>query len=121
VVSHLWSFGKRLMEDVNRISGTLGLGKYFAIEGIPPSPNYVTRDRDMKPSMGFRTLFSQEMVRNGVLMPWLALSLAHGDEELSWTLQAVEASLRVYSLALEGNLKDHLVGPVIKPVFRQYN
>ena len=121
VVAHLWSYGRRLIDGVNRLAELLGLGAYFAMEGVPPSLNYVTRDREGKPSLGFRTLFSQEMIRNGVLMPLVAVSLAHGDDELSRTLDAVRAALEVYARALEGRLEDHLVGPAIKPVFRPYN
>jgi glutamate-1-semialdehyde 2,1-aminomutase len=61
------------------------------------------------------------MVRNGVLMPWIAVSQSHGDAELNMTFAAVEKALRVYASALEGGVEKFLEGPEIKPVFRKYN
>ena len=61
------------------------------------SLNYVTRDRDGEVSLPFRTLFSQEMIRHGVLMPWVAVSHAHGIEELRLTLDAARGALDVYA------------------------
>ncbi|MNI96993.1 glutamate-1-semialdehyde 2,1-aminomutase [compost metagenome] len=61
------------------------------------------------------------MIKNGVMMPYLALSYAHQDKELALTLDAVQASLEVVKKALEGNIGEFLKSKVIKPVFRKYN
>ena len=61
------------------------------------------------------------MIKSGVLIPWIALSYAHGEEELNHTLMATEKAMQVYKDALNGNLDDYLVGKAIKPVFRKYN
>ena len=34
-------------------------------------------------------------------MPWIALSLAHGDAELNTTLEAIEGAAEVFSNALD--------------------
>jgi glutamate-1-semialdehyde 2,1-aminomutase len=68
-----------------------------------------------------RTLFAQEMARRGVLIPWVAVSLAHGDEELRLTLSAAEDALKVYRQALTDGWRTHLVGSPVKPVFRSHN
>jgi glutamate-1-semialdehyde 2,1-aminomutase len=94
---------------------------YFSMDGPAISLNYVTRDASGSVSTKFRTLFSQEMIRNGVLMPWIAVSQSHGDAELNMTFAAVEKALRVYASALEGGVEKFLEGPEIKPVFRKYN
>jgi glutamate-1-semialdehyde 2,1-aminomutase len=121
VIAHLWQYGQALFEGVNRISRTLGLEPYFAMEGSYISMGYVARDRNGAVSAPFRTLFAQEMIRNGVLMPWVAVSLAHGPDELARTLAAVESALSTYRRALEGRIEDYLVGPAVKPVFRRFN
>ena len=72
-------------------------------------------------SLDYRTLFAQEMAEQKILIPWIALSLAHGSAELSRTLEAVDKALAVYSHALESGLTRYLKGPVIKPVFRKTN
>jgi len=91
------------------------------MEGNFVAMNYVTRDENQKPSLSFRTLFAQELVKQGVLMPWVAVSLAHRRRELARTIEGVAAALRVYRKALENGVKHYLKGPAIQPVFRKFN
>ncbi|MGX5820029.1 glutamate-1-semialdehyde 2,1-aminomutase [Chitinophaga lutea] len=121
VADHLWQFGRRMFDGINAISERLGLRAYFYMDGNAVSMNYITKDLSGNVSLALRTLFSQEMIKNGVLIPWVAPSFAHGEAELQHTLQATEAALAVYKKALEGSIGDYLKGPVIKPVFRQFN
>lgn len=72
-------------------------------------------------SLGLRTLFSQEMIKNGVLIPWIALSYAHGEKELEITKNALEHTFEVYSKAVNEGYEKYLVGNPIKPVFRKFN
>jgi glutamate-1-semialdehyde 2,1-aminomutase len=106
---------------MNSISKDLGIHDYFEASGIPCSPNYSTKDKAGNVSLPYRTLFSQEMIRNGVLMPWIAISYAHQANELNFTLNAVRKSLQVYSKALGDGIEKYLIGPAIKPVFRTFN
>lgn len=121
VVEHLWTFGEKLINEMNQIAKEEGVADYFQAVGVPCSPNYVTKDKNGVASLAFRTLFSQEMINNGVLMPWVALSLAHGEEELALTKEATRNALKVYAKALEDGIDKYLIGDVIKPVFRKYN
>ncbi len=121
VTSHLWEYGKKFITGINSISQNLGIEKHFSAEGFACSPYYFTRDKEGNASLEFRTLFSQEMIKNGVLIPWVALSYSHGETELDLTLSAVEKSLKVYKAALTDGIEKHLVGRAIKPVFRKYN
>ena len=121
VVAHLWSYGARLVEMLNRRAAAHGIDASFRAGGIACSPYFATLGADGKVSLPLRTLFLQEMVRNGVLMPWIALSYRHGDAELAFTEQAVDKSFAVYRRALEDGVDKHLVGPAIKPVFRRFN
>jgi glutamate-1-semialdehyde 2,1-aminomutase len=121
VIDHLWKYGTRLMNGMNGIAIELGISDYFAAVGIPCSPNYVTKDKTGTPSLPMRTLFSQEMINNGVLIPWIAISYAHGDTEYDITMNAVRETLLVYRKALEEGVDKYLIGPVIKPVFRVFN
>jgi glutamate-1-semialdehyde 2,1-aminomutase len=121
VVEHLWSYGEKLINGMNNVAREIGIQDYFMAVGIPCSPNYVTKDRSGNASLGFRTLFSQEMIKNGVLIPWIAISYAHQSNELEFTIKAVKNALKVYSKALEEGVEKYLVGPAIKPVFRTFN
>lgn len=121
VIQHLWRYGEQLFEGMNKISQTLGLSDYVYMDGGYASMNYITKDKDGNISMEFRTLFAQEMAKSGILIPWIAVSLAHSNEELELTLNAIEKTLHVYGKALDEGLSNYLVGPAIKPVFRRYN
>ena len=121
VIDHLWSYGQRLFEGLSDAAADAGVSESFVMDGNPIAMNFVTRDASGQPSLAFRTLFMQEMLKHGVLIPWVAVSLAHGDEELALTLEAAATSLRVYAKALEDGIDRYLEGPAVKPVFRRYN
>jgi glutamate-1-semialdehyde 2,1-aminomutase len=121
VIEHNWAYGERLKIEMNNISLELGLKDNFVVEGYGCSPNYVTKDQNGKFSLGFRTLFSQEMINNKVMMPYISLSHSHGESELDQTLVAVHNALQVYKMAIESGLDKYLKSPVIKPVFRKFN
>lgn len=121
VIKHLWEYGAKLYNGINEISKNLGLFDYFYVDGGYAIMNYVTKDKEGKISLPFRTLFSQEMIKNNVLMPWIAISFSHRVDELEITLNAVEKSLIVYRNALNEGIENYLEGDVIKPVFRRFN
>jgi glutamate-1-semialdehyde 2,1-aminomutase len=81
----------------------------------------VTKDNDGVVSLAFRTLFAQSMLDKKVLMPYIAVSYAHQEEELKVTLDAVEYALKIYKQALKVGYENYLKSDIIKPVFRKYN
>ncbi len=121
VVDHLWQYGARLMTGLEDLARDAGVEHSFQLQGNAISMNYVTLDAAGAGSLPLRTLFSQEMIRAGVLMPWIAQSFSHGDAELNLTLEAARKALAVYAKALESGVERFLAGPAIKPVFRQFN
>lgn len=121
VIQHFWDFGGRLKNGMNDIAQNLGLSDNFYVEGFACSPNYVVKDANLNISLALRTLFAQEMIKNGVMMPYLALSYAHQDAELNFALDAVHTSLTIVKKAIEGDINEYLTSKVIKPVFRKYN
>lgn len=121
VVEHLWTYGRELKEMMQRKAEEHGIAHSFKVGGADCSPYYVTLDANGQNSLGLRTLFSQEMIRNGVMMPWIALSYRHGDEELVMTEQAIDETFMIYGKALKEGVEKYLVGSVIKPVFRKLN
>ena len=121
VLGHLWAYGRRLKDGLAEVATRHGLQDHVLMEGPAIALNYVTRDAAGHPSLPMRTLFAQEMLKRGVMMPWLAISQAHGDAELAMTLDAFDGTLEVYKQALEGGIESQLNGPAIKPVFRTHN
>lgn len=122
VVDHIWNYGRKLIELMNAKAAEAGIADFFKADGVECSPWYATFDAQGETSLSFRTLFSQEMIKNGVLMPWLALSFRHGDKELEKTSIALEKTFKVYAQAIhKGSTNGYLQGEVIKPVFRRFN
>ena len=121
VPGHLWAYGRRLKDGLAEVATRHDLQDHVFMEGPAIALNYITRDAAGQPSLPMRTLFSQEMLKRGVMMPWLAISQAHGDTELTLTMEAFDGALGVYKQALEGGVDSRLDGPAIKPVFRTHN
>lgn len=120
-VEHLWDYGGKLIAMMERQAEAHGINHSFKVGGVACSPYYLTLDASGANSLALRTLFCQEMIRNGVLMPWIALSYRHGEAELAGTERAIEKSFDVYRKALELGVDAYLEGPAIKPVFRKHN
>lgn len=121
VVNYLWDYGQKLMSMMQHQADAHNIGHSFKVGGIPCSPYYLTLDVTGANSLDLRTLFSQEMIRNGVLMPWIALSYRHGEKELAATERAMDQAFTVYRRAMEEGVDKYLKGPIIKPVFRKFN
>ena len=121
VVEHLWDYGKKLMTMMQRQAAAHGISDSFKVGGVACSPYYLTLDSSGANSLALRTLFSQEMIKNRVLMPWIALSYRHGEAEFDATEDSIEKAFTVYRYALEQGVDKYLEGPVIKPVFRKHN
>ena len=71
--------------------------------------------------MEYRTVFCQEMIRNGILMPYIAVAYEHTEKEIDRTLEAAGKAMKIYADALNGDVRGFVEGNVIKPVFRKYN
>lgn len=121
VVDHLWRYGESFVNSFNSIAKSHGIESFIKASGVACSPYYTTLGPDGAISTAFRTLFLQEMVKAGVLMPWVALSYRHGDEELRVTERAFDRSMNIYKKALKEGVERYLIGPPIKPVFRRFN
>lgn len=121
VVEHLWGYGHKLIATMRRLAQVHGIENSFKVIGVDCLPQYLTFDASGANSLALRTLFSQEMIRNGVLMPWIGQCYRHGEEELALTERAIDKTFAVYSKAMEEGVDKYLQGPAIKPVFRKFN
>jgi glutamate-1-semialdehyde 2,1-aminomutase len=122
VIDMNWKTGFELSSSINRISKQYGLIKNFVIHGPACSPVFSCFNNNHKNDLFLRTLFIQEMIKNGVLMPWISIAYRHKNKKIiSKTLEAVDKSLYIYKKALKYGVKRYLIGPPIKPVFRKYN
>ncbi|MEQ1711648.1 MAG: glutamate-1-semialdehyde 2,1-aminomutase [Hyphomicrobium sp.] len=121
VIAHLDRQGRRLRERAQAVLDGHGLGRHITIVGHPCCLAYTTLDADLQPSQAFRTLFLQETIRRGVLMPSLVVSYAHADADIDRTIAAIDGAASVYRRALDSGVSRHLVGRPSQIVYRAFN
>lgn len=121
VTEHLWKMGTMLYNGFEEIAKELHLKNQFRMEGAYCSPNFAFLDKDGRNSLEYRTVFAQEMIKHGIMMPCISVCYEHKEEEIIKTLEAGRKAMKVVADAMNGKVEDFLEGPVIKPVFRKYN
>jgi glutamate-1-semialdehyde 2,1-aminomutase len=121
VVEHLFGAGERLRAGFEQVSAKHGLQQHITISGKPCNLLFGTLDADGKPSQAFRTLFLQETIKRGVIMPSLVVSYAHKDSDIDQTIETIDGAMAVYKRALDEGVEKYLVGRPSDPVYRTYN
>jgi glutamate-1-semialdehyde 2,1-aminomutase len=121
VVETLWRQGRLLADGIRQAVRELGLEDYFKVRGRPCCLAYATLDQKKEPSQAFRTLFLQETMRRGLLLPSLVLSYSHSTSDIEHTVHGIAAALKVYRQALDDGIDRYLEGRPVKPVFRKVN
>lgn len=121
VTAQIWKMGTKLVNGLNSIAKEFGVSEYFYTQGADCSPNYIVCDKQKNASLLYRTIFAQEMIKEGILMPYIAIAYQHTDEEIDRTLDAARKAMKVYVDSLNGNVDEFLMGEPIKPVFRKFN
>lgn len=121
VTDHIWKMGNCLVNGLQDIAKEYGVSDYFYMEGANCSPNMVICGKDKKPSLEYRTVFVQELMAKGIMMPYIAVAYQHTQKEIDATLEAARSAMKIYSEALEGDVSKYILGHAIKPVFRKYN
>jgi glutamate-1-semialdehyde 2,1-aminomutase len=123
VTNRIWAVGRRFAEMLKTVIYNAGMNKYMQVNDfIPCNPSivYATYDDNIKP-LEIKTLFDQEMIRQGVLMPYISISWSHGADEANATVEAAYNALIVCKKTIDnGNVKDLLQGRHCEaPVFRR--
>lgn len=121
VIEHLYRQGTRLRNGAEEAIGRRGLSNHVKISGRPCCLLYGILDRDGKPSQALRSLFLQETVKRGVLMPSLVVSYSHTDADVDQTIAAIDGALEIYARALEDGAERYLVGRPSQMVYRRHN
>lgn len=121
VIPYIWQYGSVLIKELNNLIGNCGMEDILSFAGPAPNPNMICNNTDGTTWWEMRTLISQEMIKRGVLMPWISVSYSHDYDQMNQTLEAFKTTLEVVCAARDNGVKNYLLGPAIKPVFRQFN
>ena len=117
VIEHLYRQGKRLAVGFTQAIHRHHLEGLVDVFGPPCNLLFGTKDPDKKPSQEFRSLFLQETIRRGVLMPSLVVSYSHTDSDIDRTIDAIDGALEVYARAIDDGVDKHLIGRPSKVVY----
>jgi glutamate-1-semialdehyde 2,1-aminomutase len=118
VVNVLHERGHRLAAGVTAAAQAVGVQDHFEVIGRPCNLVYATRDADRNPSQPFRTLFLQETMERGLLMPSLVVNYSHSEADIDETVEKVADALTVYRRALHEGIDGYLRGRSVRPTFR---
>ena len=122
LVKYFWETGKKLMDGIRKAAEEVGAEKYINIAGYSVKPSFSFKDEAGNVSMVARTLFLQETISRGLLMPYMVPSFAHKQEDINFAIDCVREALIVMKEAAEGRgMASAIKGGIVKPVFRKFN
>jgi glutamate-1-semialdehyde 2,1-aminomutase len=121
VIDFLYQQGQRLADGINHSIAETGMNNYFGVMGRASNLVYYTLDQQGKPSQLFRTLFLQETMKRGLLLPSLIVSYSHADKDIDQTIEIIHETLIIYKKALNEGIEKYLRGQSVQPVFRKMN
>ena len=121
VIEHLYRQGTRLRTGAEQAIKRRGLENHVKILGRPCCLLYAALDSNGKPSQAYRSLFLQETIKRGVIMPSLVVSYSHTPADIDATVEAIDGALEVYTRALEDGADRYLVGRPSQIVYRRFN
>jgi glutamate-1-semialdehyde 2,1-aminomutase len=119
VVAHIWRIGSRLQLGLEAAAREAGLTGLMSCGGYPCSPTLsFAGAAGVASGPQIRTLFLQEMVTRGVLIPYIAPSFSHDDAEVDRTAEAAADACACIREVIDGApIESRLQGPVVAPVF----
>lgn len=123
VSEHVWALGAKLIAGVREIAASNGVEQYLRIIGFDCNPQILCTHDDGRYWPELQTSFHEEVIANGVLIPWISITWAHGDAELQATLESIDAGAQKIRRVLEegGPVEQSYAGEAVKPVFRKFN
>lgn len=122
MIKHFWEVGQALMDGVHAVAKDVGAQQYVNILGYAVKPGFSFNDETGEISMVARTLFLQETIARGLLMPYVVPSYAHKQQNIDFALECIRDALIVMKKAADGHgMASALQGDIVKPVFRKFN
>ena len=119
---HVWAIGKQLVSGFRELAKREGVERFVRIIGFDCNPQILCTREDGTYWPDLHTLFHEEVIANGVLIPWTTITYSHREPELQKTFNALAEGVRRARKALDsGAVEGSFTGPAVKPVFRSFN
>jgi len=119
VVSKMWDNGKKLSVGFNKIAKENSID--LELSGYHVRMKLTSKEMNESTSLLVRSLFVQEMVKNGIFMhPTIGFTnFSHENEDIDKTIQCFVSSLDIVKKALtENKLNSYLKGKPAKIVYK---
>lgn len=113
--------GARLRRQVERSVAEFKLEAQVPLMGRDEAFFFGSRDGNGQPSQAWRTLFLQETLRRGLIMPSMIVNYAHTDADIDETAEKVHEALYIYRRALDEGIEKYLLGRPVQSVYRKRN
>jgi glutamate-1-semialdehyde 2,1-aminomutase len=121
-IEHFWNVGKLLKDGIKAAAHEVGAEKYINISGYDVKPAFSFNDENGEISMIARTLFLQETISQGLMMPYVVPSFSHKKEDINFAVECVKNALIVMKYSAENQgMASAIKGEIVKPVFRKFN
>lgn len=122
VTRHIADVGNKLVSGVKELAALEGVADHVRVIGFDCNPQILCTKADGTYWPELHTSFHEEVIANGVLIPWTSITYSHGDTELELTFEAVKLGMKKVRQAVETNtVNQSFVGQPVKPVFRRFN
>ena len=122
LIDYFWDAGKNIIEGISFAAKRVGASNFIKTGGYDVKPSLVICDEKGSPSEIVRTFFLQETIKRGIMIPYIVPAYSHKPKVISKSMEAIEEVLYlIQSLGEEKRIAELIEGPLVKPVFRQYN
>ena len=120
VVRHLWTVGKIVFDECQKIIKENAIGKRVRLVGFPVRQSFSFFDDEGIPDYDLAGIFQQEMIKSGVLCnSGLGFSYAHSLEDARHIVESFRIAAQEMKKAIEsGEIGKYLEGVPAKPVFK---
>ena len=122
VNAHINAVGRQLVSRLRVLAESEGVSEFVRVSGFDCNPQIVLTRRTGQPWPELATAFHEEVIAQGVVIPWISITYSHGTEEVDRTIEAVHQGMRrVRRDVVEGDGVPRFTGDAVKPVFRAFN
>ena len=119
---HYYEIGGRLKRGIRAVAESVGAEAFIDVPGFDCKPIIIINGPDGAPNYLIRTLYLQETIARGLLIPYVIPSIAHTYEDVDKAVEIIGDALTVIKQAVDDDrLEEAVHGACVKPVFRKYN